>query len=474
MMNDPQATLRQMVLDHQEELVTLARELIALDTVNTGVMPTGNETLACEWMRARLVSGGLDDVAILARDPSRGNLVARLPGEREGRSRLLLLSHSDVVPVGDRALWSRDPFGGEIEDGRLYGRGAADMKGTVAAEMMALLLARRAGWKLRFPVSLAVVADEESGGAWGMGWLAENHPDRVTADLCLNEGGGGFTRLNGSLCCTIGLGEKGRYEATFTIPGRGAHASQPWFGENAFYALGRLLAAIESYVPELRADLPYFDALRPLLGAERFDEEAVTAANVDRFAEAATAVSPGLGGAVRGLSRLTIVPSILAGGVKSNSVPDAVRLVCDLRSVPGQDEAYLLAELRRIAEVAPGTTVSLTQTAHSGQSARDERVFALLADSIARVAGEPVCLLPGATTGFTDSRFARGLPLDGPPSAVGPVSLAYGCVPGAPAFAGEPRRAHGPDEWTAVDDLIAHTHFFLDMIYQVCVLGALE
>jgi acetylornithine deacetylase/succinyl-diaminopimelate desuccinylase-like protein len=473
-MNNQRATLRQMVFDHRDELVTLARELIALETVNTGAMPTGNETQACALLRDRLVAAGIDEVTVLARDPARGNLVARLPGESEGRSRLLLLSHTDVVPVGDRALWSRDPFGGEIEAGRLYGRGAADMKGTVAAETMALILARRAGLTLRFPVSLAVVADEEAGGAYGMGWLAANHPERVTADLCLNEGGGGFTRLGDTLCCTVGLGEKGRYEAAFTVPGRGAHASQPWFGDNAFYALARLLAAIEAYEPERRADLPYFEALRPLLGSERFPEAAVTAANVDRFAEAAAAVSPGLGGAVRGLSRLTIVPSMLEGGVKSNSVPDAVRLVCDLRSLPGQSDEYLLSELRRLAETAPGTGIALTQTAHSGQSAADERLFALLAESITAVAGEPVRLLPGTTTGFTDSRFARGLPLPGPPSCVGPVSLACGCVPGAPAFAGEPRHIHGPDEWTAVDDLLAHTAFFLDMIYQVCVSGALE
>jgi acetylornithine deacetylase/succinyl-diaminopimelate desuccinylase-like protein len=160
--------------------------------------------------------------------------------------------------------------------------------------------------------------------------------------------------------------------------------------------------------------------------------------------------------------------------VKSNSVPDAAQLVCDLRSVPGQEDAYLLAEFRRLAEAAPGTTVTLAQTAHSGQSPVNDRVFALLEGSIAAVAGEPVRLLPGTTTGFTDSRFARGLPLGGPASPVGPVSLAYGCVPGAPAFSGEPRHAHGPDEWTAIDDLIAHTQFFLDILYQVCVEGALE
>jgi acetylornithine deacetylase/succinyl-diaminopimelate desuccinylase-like protein len=470
-MTNERLALRKAVAASREEIVALTRDLIALETVNTGQMPTGLETQACAYLEGRLRAEGIDDVSILARDPERGNLVARLPGTGEcdgappdRHARLLLLSHSDVVPIGDPALWSHPPFGGEIADGRLYGRGAADMKGTVAAEVMALILVRRAGLRLRHPVALAVVADEEAGGAWGMGWLAAAHPERVRADLCLNEGGGGFVRLGEGLCCTVGLGEKGRYEATFEVTGRGAHASQPWFGESAFFALARLLAAIEAYEPERRADLPFFEALRPLLGKERFPFDAVTPENVDRLAGAAGEINAGLGGAVRGLSRLTIVPSLVSGGVKSNSVPDRARLVCDVRSVPGQDEAYLMRELQRLAAAAPGATVSLAATAVASQSPVDEAAFALLRESIAAVAGEPVRLLPGTTTGFTDSRFARGIP----------GCLAYGCVPGAPAFAGQPRNVHGPDEWTAVDDLVAHTQFFADVIYRVAVEGALD
>lgn len=472
-MSDIRDALHRSVVAHREELVALARDLIALDTVNTGWMPTGNETQACDLLRARLQAAGIDDIAVLARDPARGNLIARLPGEQEGRSRLLLLSHSDVVPIGEQAQWTHDPFGGEIADGRLYGRGASDMKGTVAAEVMALILARRAGLKLGFPVTLAIVADEEAGGAYGMGWLVAEHRNHVLADLCLNEGGGSFVCLGGKLCCTVGLGEKGRYEATFTLSGRGAHASQPWFGESALYSLGRLLAAIEAYEPERRADLPYLEAVRALLPQEVFPHDAVTPQNVDALADAAAAISAGLGGTVRGLSRLTIVPSLVSGGVKSNSVPDRARLVCDVRSLPGQDEAYLLTELRRLAEAAPGTTVALEATAAASQSPVDPKVFALLKESIERSVGEPVLLLPGTTTGFTDSRFVRGMPL-GNGAGGRTVSLAYGCVPGAPCFSGQARHAHGPDEWIAIDDLVVATRFFLDTIYRVCVEGALE
>jgi acetylornithine deacetylase/succinyl-diaminopimelate desuccinylase-like protein len=468
---EERVALREAAAGARDEVTALTRDLVALETVNTGRMPTGGETEACNLLRASLTAAGIDDVAVLARHPDRGNLVARVPGSEGGRSRLLLLSHTDVVPIGERAQWSRDPFGGEIVDGRLYGRGAADMKGTVAAQVMALILLRRLGVRLRFPVTLAVVADEECGGAYGAGWLAAEHPDRLRADLCLNEGGGGFTRLGDGLYCTIGLGEKGRYEVTFETAGQGAHASQPWFGENAFYRLARVLAAIEAYEPERRVGLPYFEALRPLFDRDQFPFDRVTPENVDAFADAASAVNAGLGGGVRALSRLTIVPSIVSGGVKSNSVPDRAQLVCDVRSVPGQDESYLLGELRRLAEAAPGTRVSLEATAISSQSPAEPAVFALLQESIESVIGEAASLLPGTTSGFTDSRFARGLSLAG---ARWPASLAYGCVPGAPAYAGESRHIHGPDEWTAIDDLVIHTQFFVDVIYRIAVEGALE
>src|SRR5436305_1452043 len=108
----------------RDEIVELTRALVALQTVNTGEMPTGNETMAAEFLRAKLVAEGIRDAEVLGRTPERGNLVARLPGA-SGQSKLLLISHTDVVPVGDAATWTRDPFGGEVVDGRLYGRGSS-------------------------------------------------------------------------------------------------------------------------------------------------------------------------------------------------------------------------------------------------------------------------------------------------------------------------------------------------------------
>jgi acetylornithine deacetylase/succinyl-diaminopimelate desuccinylase-like protein len=107
-----------------------------------------------------------------------------------------------------------------------------------------------------------------------------------------------------------------------------------------------------------------------------------------------------------------------------------------------------------------GATLSIQPTAEPSQSPPDERFMELLAESARRVLGEPVTLLPGATVGFTDSHFVRGL-----------GTTAYGCVPGDPATAGLPRRAHGADEWTAIEDLVVATRFFADVAWSLCVEG---
>ena len=185
--------------------------MVRLETVNTGVMPTGGETAACDLLSRKLRAEGIAEVEVMARAPERGNLIARLQGEVD-HSRLLLMSHSDVVPAGDERSWTKPPFGGVIEAGRLYGRGAADMKGTVAAEAMALILLRRSGVRLQRSLTFLCAADEEAGGAWGAGWVAAEHGAKIRSDYALNEGGGASS---GSVpACDAGLGRKAATRST--------------------------------------------------------------------------------------------------------------------------------------------------------------------------------------------------------------------------------------------------------------------
>jgi acetylornithine deacetylase/succinyl-diaminopimelate desuccinylase-like protein len=286
--------------------------------------------------------------------------------------------------------------------------------------------------------------------------VAAEHGEKIRSDYALNEGGGTLVRLGNQLCSMLGLGEKGRYEVHFELPGKACHAATPWRGENAIFALGRVLSALAGLEAPRSAAHPLIGALAPLL-REQFSEP-VTAENVDRFAAAAEAASPSLGSAVRGLSRMTVVPSLVSGGTKSNSVPDVARLTCDVRLLPGQGPAEVEALLRPL--LPEGAALSIQRTAEPTQSASDSAFLGILAESTGRVLGEPVTLLPGATVGFTDSRFVRALGMP-----------AYGCVMGDLAHAGLPRNAHGADEWTAIEDLVVGTRFFLDVCWSLCVEG---
>ena len=166
----------------RDEAVELLRRLLRLDTSN----PPGNETAAAELLRAYLEANGVA-CELVARDPARANLVARLPGTGGGPS-LMLLGHTDVVPAVAED-WSRPPFGGELDDeGYVWGRGAVDMKNEVATRAVAIAHLARSGWRGSGDLLFVAVADEEDGseGA-GMRWLVEARPDLAT-DYVVNEG----------------------------------------------------------------------------------------------------------------------------------------------------------------------------------------------------------------------------------------------------------------------------------------------
>ena len=156
----------------RDEVVGLLQELIRLDTVN----PPGNETQAAELLRGYLAESGVA-VELYAKVPERANLVARIPGSGDGPS-LMLLSHTDTV-VADPADWQVDPWSGELREGEIWGRGALDMKGQVAASAVAIASLAREGFQPAGDLVFAACADEEVGEGFGLPWLCEAHPDAV-------------------------------------------------------------------------------------------------------------------------------------------------------------------------------------------------------------------------------------------------------------------------------------------------------
>src|SRR5215217_3014365 len=206
-------------MDLQEEATDVLARLIRFDTVN----PPGDERECQEWLMRYLEEAGAECELHCAEDAARPNLVARLRGEQDGPV-LGYLSHVDTV-LADARDWSRDPWSGEVSDGKIWGRGSFDMKSQTAAEAVAMAHLARSGWRpARGELKLIAVVDEETGGRLGAQWLTEQRPDAARVDWLLNEGGGavmpyGERRLYGVSCA-----EKGTVRFNVRARGRAGHA----------------------------------------------------------------------------------------------------------------------------------------------------------------------------------------------------------------------------------------------------------
>src|SRR5207248_9843356 len=185
----------------RQEVTELLQELIRVDTTN----PPGNETRAAELLRDYLEESGVS-CELYARIPERANLVARIPGRADG-PRLLFLSHTDVV-LADPSEWAADPFGGELREGEVWGRGALDMKGQVASSAVAIASLAREGFEPAGDLIFAATADEEVGDDFGLSWLCSEHPDAIRCDYAVNEGGGDRLELGGSAYYVCATAEK--------------------------------------------------------------------------------------------------------------------------------------------------------------------------------------------------------------------------------------------------------------------------
>jgi len=221
----------------RHELIELLQGLIRIPTVNTGVMPTGNETQLCQFLKKKLDAEGIDS-EIIEGVPTRGNLVARLPGAEDGKAKLMFMSHTDVVPIGDETKWLHPPFSGKLDSARVYGRGASDCKGLTACEAMAVILLKRLKVPLKKSLILAAGADEETGSSRGFRWLAAHRREKIAAEFAINEGGGASFPTPKGPCWGVAVGEKGRLEAHIHFTGKSCHASVPWEGDNALDIIG--------------------------------------------------------------------------------------------------------------------------------------------------------------------------------------------------------------------------------------------
>ncbi len=426
------------------EVIDLTRELIRVDTTN------GNETAAAEVLQGRLEDAGVD-CQILARDPARGNLVARIPGTGDGPA-MAFVGHLDVVP-SDARDWTHPPFAAVVDDdGYLYGRGSVDMKNEVAVRTETMLILAREGFRPRGDLLLVMVADEEDGSAGvGMKWLVEAHPE-IRADYSLNEGGGAHYRLcDGRAVAEISVGEKGTCPVRVEALGEAGHASMPSLGHNAVPVLGELLRRIGTGMPTPAHHQVVDQLLDALLGAGR-----------ERDLEAAVGVasklSPLLQHALPAVCGTTMAPTLLTGSTARNVMPARAGMELDCRILPGTTAADVEQAVRDRLGSDVAYELSFPEPMVEGSCSP---ASGPLWDACVRwLSAGPEAVQPLATmcTGFTDSVYLR--------HAFGTVAYGFSPTRSTPAEVLE-EGVHNKDERIHVDDLLLGVRFHLDIARQL-------
>ncbi len=318
-----------------DEVVSLASDLIRIDTTNTGDPDTlVGERVAAEYVAEKLSEVGFEITYVESGDrPGRGNVVARLAGADPGRGALLVHGHLDVVPA-DADEWAVPPFSGEVRDGYLWGRGAVDMKDMLA---MTLAVARRFARDGVTPprdLVFAFLADEEAGGLQGSHWLVEHRPELFDGctEAISEVGGFSISGRDGRRLYLIQTAEKGIAWMRLRAKARAGHGSFV-HEDNAVTALCEVVAKLGKH----RFPLVMTDSVQEFLAA--IGEETGLDFSGDDM-ERALAKLGGIARVVGATLRDTANPTMLDAGYKANVIPSTAEAVVDCRVLPGRQAAF--------------------------------------------------------------------------------------------------------------------------------------
>ena len=392
--------------------------------------PPGNETLAAELLRDYLAESGVES-DLYAKVPERANLVARIPGRGDGPS-LLLLSHTDTV-VADPAEWQHDPWSAELLDGEVWGRGALDMKGEVAASAVTLASLAREGFQPAGDLIFVAAADEEVGDDFGLPWLCREHPEAVRADYALNEGAGERVEIGGRIFYLCSTAEKMSSPFRLRVHGRAGHASVPGIADNALAKAAPLIERLAAYRPEPQLVPETAALVQGVLG------EQLEAAQVLQLARE---VDPYAAELVEPLLSLTLSPTMISASERRNVIPSVCDVDVDCRLLPDQTQAEAEQIVRSV--LGEGDYDFEWTDGRGGTRSPLETPLWDAVESFVAEEEPEATVVPLVVAGFTDSHWLR--------EAFGTV--AYGFFPMRtmdPQVAA--RLIHSADERVAVEDL---------------------
>ncbi|HEY3141169.1 MAG TPA: M20/M25/M40 family metallo-hydrolase [Acidimicrobiales bacterium] len=433
--------------DVTPEVTDLLQHLIRNACVNDGSMESGHEDRSADLLTSYFEGSGLD---VERYEPSSGrtSLVARIEGRRSDAPSLLLMGHTDVVPANPDG-WQRDPFGGELVDDEVWGRGAVDMLNLTASMAVALRRLATTGFRPEGTLIYLAVADEEALGTWGAEHLAQHEMDAIGADYVITESGGIPVRGgDGALRLPVLVGEKGSCWCTLRIKGTPGHASQPWRTDNALVTAAEVVRRIAEYRPETEIH----DTWRLFLEGMGYPEEMVAPLlDPDRFIEALSVLPDGMARQFHACTHTTVAPTVVSGGTKTNVIPDLVDIQLDIRTLPGRT----LPDVKAMLDDALGDLAARVEIVdpHDDPSTRSP-IESPLWDSLSRVTQsfyEGSHLVPFFNVGATDARFFRRL---------GITSYGFGLFSRKLSFDDYGRMFHGDDERVDLESLRLSTELW--------------
>lgn len=403
-------TLEQWLAEDAERNVDLLQRFARIDTAN----PPGDTRDGAAFLTTVLHEHGAQH-RVIAPQETMPNILAHVDGAGTGRH-LVLNGHIDVFPVGDRALWQRDPWSGDIVDGRLHGRGVVDMKcGTTASLLTFLYLSRlREHWTGR--LTLTIVSDEETGGRWGSGYLVRELADEVLGDCVMNG--------EPSSVETVRFSEKAILWAHVVVRTPGAHGAYTHKSESATRLAAKIITELDR-IEELAPDTP------PEVASILAEPQVVAA------------IEAGLGEGASGIiQKATVNVGVVQGGVKQNMMPGECRFELDIRLPVGLSRAHVLGKLRAILARYPQAELIEIDTGGGDATWSDPRheMLEIMRDNAEVGLGRRP--QPIVNLGATDCRFWR---------AAGIPSFVYGCSPEGMGV---------PNESVAIDEFlhIVRTH----------------
>ena len=415
-----------------DETTDLLQHLIRNECVNDGTVESGHEMRSVKTLESYLQMPGVE-MKRYEPAPGRGSLVLRIEGTDKTAPSLHLMGHTDVVPV-TRAGWREDPFGGELIDGEVWGRGAIDMLDVTASMAVAVKQLLSTGFRPKGTLIYSACADEEALGTWGAKWLTENAWDDVKSTYLVTEFGGARLPIGQGAKLPIMVAEKGSQWTRLRVKGTPGHGSMPYKSDNALVKASELITRIARYKAPLHLqgiwkqfvesiDLPAVQRIALTNGAsfdaalERMPE------GTDRMMYAAT--------------RTTFSPNIAHAGVKLNVIPDSAEVDVDIRLLPGDEGEGV----RRMLRDAAGDLWKDVEIVQEGDNpATESPTNTVLWDALTRVTQR---LIPSSTTvpflvvGATDARYFR---------RKGVVAYGYGLMSARIPFAEFSKLFHGNNE----------------------------